>query len=128
MSNLHCSLSNAALCPLVLLPSLSLKNIYQYPHIYSIKNLFGLLLACFTNKYIHQGSVGVTRNLWMLPKHNYLLLLSKFILNNIALKDFTKLQHVQKSYSNNVTSVLFINLFVSLSQLQFCSETSSLAP
>ena len=28
MSNLHCSLTNAALCPLVLLPSLSLKNIF----------------------------------------------------------------------------------------------------
>ena len=28
MSNLHCSLTNAALCPLVLLPSLSLKYIF----------------------------------------------------------------------------------------------------
>ena len=28
MSNLHCSLTNAALCHLVLLPSLSLKNIF----------------------------------------------------------------------------------------------------
>ena len=28
MSNLHCSLTNAALCPLVLLPSISLKNIF----------------------------------------------------------------------------------------------------
>ena len=28
MSNLHCSLTNAALCRLVLLPSLSLKNIF----------------------------------------------------------------------------------------------------
>ena len=28
MSNLHCSLTIAALCPLVLLPSLSLKNIF----------------------------------------------------------------------------------------------------
>ena len=28
MSNLHCSLTNAALCPLVLLPLLSLKNIF----------------------------------------------------------------------------------------------------
>ena len=28
MSHLHCSLTNAALCPLVLLPSLSLKNIF----------------------------------------------------------------------------------------------------
>ena len=28
MSNLHCSVTNAALCPLVLLPSLSLKNIF----------------------------------------------------------------------------------------------------
>ena len=28
MSNLHCSLTNAALCPLVLLPYLSLKNIF----------------------------------------------------------------------------------------------------
>ena len=33
VSNLHCSLTNAALCPLVLLPSLSLKKYsYQHPH------------------------------------------------------------------------------------------------
>ena len=47
MSNLHCSLTNAALCPLVLLPSLSLKNIFSClrtpHHLLALKNLGTLL-------------------------------------------------------------------------------------
>ena len=34
MSNLHCSVTNAALCPLVLLSSLSLKK-YFYKHLHN---------------------------------------------------------------------------------------------
>ena len=47
MSNLHCSLTNATLCPLVLLPSLSLKNIIMEKIREGLKN--GAVIRLFVS-------------------------------------------------------------------------------
>ena len=76
MSNLHCSLTNAALCPLVLLPSLSLKNIFlsissepfihikQHESITVSKFIFAFLLP--TDEYEARKMVWLPKEL---PRH-----------------------------------------------------------